>query len=88
MGLVDLTRRPTGLKSRRSFSYLVLQVFQWVEARLSRTQRSGTRTRTRKRLNRFKSIAFSGKLEPQSLGRMSTTSQYSLRVRVRKEPVE
>jgi hypothetical protein len=78
MGLVDLTRRPTGLKSRRSFSYLVLQVFQWVEARLSRTQRSGTRTRTRtrKRLNRFKSITFSGKQEPQYLAGLLTKSQY------------
>jgi hypothetical protein len=38
---------------------LVLQVFEWVEARLSRTQHRGTRTRprTRKRLNRLKAIA-------------------------------
>ena len=42
--------------------FLVLQVFKWVEVRLSRTQRRGTRTRARKRLNRFKSITFSGNL--------------------------
>jgi len=54
---------------------LVLQVFKWVEVRLSRTQRRGTRTRTRKRLNRFKSITFSEKLEPQVLARLSMKSQ-------------
>ena len=47
----------------------VLQVFSWVEAWLSRTQRRGTRPRPRKRLNRFNSITFSGKLEPQYLAR-------------------
>jgi hypothetical protein len=43
-------------------TFPVLEVFSWVDARLSRTQHRGTRTRTRKRLNRFKSITFSGKL--------------------------
>jgi hypothetical protein len=44
--------------------FWVLEVFSWVDARLSRTQHRGTRTRTRtrKRLIRFKSITFSGKL--------------------------
>jgi len=42
-----------------------LQVFYWIEDRLSRTQRRGTGTR--KRLNRFESITFSGKPDPQYL---------------------
>ncbi|MFM2011533.1 MAG: hypothetical protein RLZZ396_317 [Planctomycetota bacterium] len=59
-----------------TLSFLVLQVFSRVDARLSRTQPRGTRTRTRtrKRLNRFKSITFSGKLEPQYLALLSTKS--------------
>jgi hypothetical protein len=59
----------------RSSKYVV-QVFSWVDARLSRTQPRGTRTRTRtrKRRNRFKSITLSGKLEPRYLACLSTKS--------------
>ena len=51
-----------------------LQVFSWVDARLSRTQPRGTRTR--KRMNRSKSITFSGKQNPRYLAFLSTKSQY------------
>ena len=53
---------------------MVLQVFYRLEARFSRTQHRGARAR--KRLDRFKAITFSSKLEPRYLDRMSTTSQY------------
>ena len=51
-----------------------LQVFSWVDARLSRTQPRDTRTR--KRLNRSKSITFSRKQNPRYLAFLSTKSQY------------
>ena len=47
-------------------NFSVLQVFQWVETLLSRTQRRGTRTRNR--LKQFKSITFSGMLPPPVFG--------------------
>jgi hypothetical protein len=55
IGFQQLSIRTNG----RPAIFLVLQVFSWVDARLSRTQPRGTRTRTRtrKRLNRFKSIS-------------------------------
>jgi hypothetical protein len=55
------------------FTDVVIQEFQWVKARLFRTQLRGTRTR--KRLNRCKALTFSRKLNPRYLGRMSTISQ-------------
>jgi hypothetical protein len=65
---------------KQQVSLWVAQQLLWVKARIFRTQLRGTRTRTRtrKRVNRFKAIVFSRKLEPQYLARISTTSQYVL----------
>ena len=74
IGFQQLSIRTNG----RPAIFLVLQVFSWVDARLSRTQPRGTRTRTRtrKRRNRFKSISLLKKLEPRYLARLSTKSEY------------
>jgi len=63
---------------KQQVSLWVAQQLLWVKARIFRTQLRGTRTRTRKRVNRFKAIVFSRKLQLQYLARMSTTSQYVL----------
>jgi len=65
IGFQQLSIRTNG----RPAIFLVLQVFSWVDARLSRT-------RTRKRRNRFKSISLLRKLEPRYLARLSTKSEY------------
>ena len=70
IGFQQLSIRTNG----RPAIFLVLQVFSWVDARLSRTQPRGTRTR--KRRNRFKSISLLKKLEPRYLARLSTKSEY------------
>ena len=74
IGFQQLSIRTNG----RPAIFLVLQVFSWVDARLSCTQPRGTRTRTRtrKRRNRFKSISLLKKLEPRYLARLSTKSEY------------
>ncbi len=76
IGFQQLSIRTNG----RPAIFLVLQVFSWVDARLSCTQprgtRTRTRTRTRKRRNRFKSISLLKKLEPRYLARLSTKSEY------------